>query len=474
MTKQILILGAGRSSYSLITYLNTTCSASGWELVVGDLSEESARRMTAGLSATPIRFDIRDTEAAGATISRASLVVSLLPPHLHPDVAEWCLKHRKHLVTASYVSDALRSFDAAARDYGLIFLNECGLDPGIDHMSAMQVMDRIRAGGGKITGFRSFTGGLIAPETDPENPWRYKFTWNSRNVVTAGQGGATYLDGGKICRVPYHYLFKRVFPFDTSLRSGSGQEPFHTSTPSGSGKEPFDTSTRSGSGQARFDGYANRDSLKYIALYGLEGISTMIRGTLRYHGFCQSWDALVQLGCCDDTQTIDNTATLTHAEFIEQWLPPGKGSVEDRFRRFFNFHPESTEMEMLQWSGFFSDEPIGLQAGTSAAVVEHILNKRWKMNRGDKDMIVMWHQFLYESDGKRKEIQSSLIAVGEDDIRTAMAKTVGLPLAMAARLIMEGKIRATGVCIPTTPEFYDPILAELSQYGITLEENHIS
>ena len=442
MAQQILILGAGRSSYALINYLSSACKAHGWDLVVGDLSEESARRMTAGLAARPIRFDIRNPEEAGLIIAQSAIIVSLLPPHLHPEVAEWCLRHRKHLVTASYVSDAIRAMDTSARESGLVFLNECGLDPGIDHMSAMQVMDRIRAEGGIMTGFRSFTGGLIAPDTDPENPWRYKFTWNSRNVVTAGQGGATYLDGGKVCRIPYHHLFHRVFPVRVP---DAGQ----------------------------FDGYANRDSLKYIRLYGLEGISTMLRGTLRYHGFCQAWDALVQLGCCDDTQVLEDTATLTHAEFLGQWLPPGKDSVEERFRRFFNFHPESSEMELLHWSGFFTNEPVGLQNGTAAAVVEHILNKRWRLNPGDKDLIVMWHQFLYENGGVKREIQASLVSVGEDDIRTAMAKTVGLPLGMATRLILQGKIKSTGVCIPTTSEFYDPILSELGEYGIALRENQI-
>lgn len=439
MSQRILILGAGRSSSSLISYLNHACSSNGWELVVGDLSEEAARRMTAGLKAMPIGFNIHDTQNAETTITQSSLVVSLLPPHLHPDVAFLCLKHRRHMVTASYVSDAMQALDTEARSAGLVFLNECGLDPGIDHMSAMQVMDRIRSGGGTITGFRSFTGGLIAPETDPKNPWRYKFTWNSRNVVTAGQSGATYLDGGKIRRIPYHHLFHRVFPV----------------------KVP---------GIGKFDGYANRDSLKYVGLYGLEGISNMLRGTLRYHGFCQTWDALVQLGCCDDTQPIEDLASMTHAGFLEQWLPPGNGSAEKRLSQFFNFHPESSELEMLRWSGFFSEEPIGLTAGTSAAVVEHILNKKWRMNPGDKDMIVMWHQFLYTQEGVNREIHASLVSTGEDDIHTAMAKTVGLPLGMAARLIMEGRISAKGVCIPTTAQFYLPILKELEEYDIRLHE----
>ncbi len=443
MSRRILILGAGRSSAVLIGYLAKVCHSNGWSLTVGDFIESSAVKMTAGLPGVQaIRFDIADTAGAAVAIGRADVVVSLLPAHLHPQAAHHCLQLGKHLVTASYVSPEMQALDAEARSRGSLFLNECGLDPGIDHMSAMQVIDRIRSQGGKIHTFRSFTGGLIAPETDPENPWRYKFTWNARNVVMAGQSVATYLEGGKVRRIPYQRLFSRLIPVQVA-------------------------------GTGRFDGYANRDSLKYIDTYGLSGISTMLRGTLRFEGFCQAWNLLVQIGCCDDTLVIGNTSSLTHGGFLDMFLPSGNGDLRQRLADYSGLTKNARELDLIEWSGMFSDEPVGLASGTPAAILEHILNKKWRMDPGDLDLIVMWHQFGYTLDGEDHEIQASLVARGTDDVRTAMAATVGLPLGIATRLLLEGKIKATGVTIPVTPEFYDPILAALSETGIELHEQQI-
>ena len=335
--------------------------------------------------------------------------------------------------------NALHS-DALANN--LLFLNECGLDPGIDHMSAMQVIDKIKNGGGILTSFESFTGGLIAPDTDPENPWRYKFTWNPRNVVLAGQGTAKFLMEGQYKYIPYHQLFSRTTPV-TVL-----------------GKQ--------------YEGYPNRDSLKYLTTYGLQEIKTMVRGTLRHAGYCSAWNILVQLGCCDDTYNMERVAQMSHEDFINSFLDYSPDlSVEEKVCAAFELAPDSGEIQRLRWSGFFSSEKIGLSQGTPAQILEHILTKKWKLGKGDKDFIVMWHRFGFQIEGKNKSIVSHLTVTGENEVETAMAKTVGIPLGIATKLLLQGKIKKRGVVIPIEKEIYDPVLAELTTLGIRLDEQGV-
>ncbi len=437
----ILILGAGRSSSSLINYLLDQAKIHSWQITVGDFSEQAAKdRIENSVQGKAIQFDITDTESSRLAIAAVDVVVSLIPAHLHPLVAKICLAEKKHLLTASYVSDEMKSFHDEAKAKGLLFLNECGLDPGIDHMSAMQVIDKIKASGGRLTSFESFTGGLIAPETDPENPWRYKFTWNPRNVVMAGQSTAKYLQEGQYKFIPYQQLFQRITPVTVP-------------------------------GFGEYEGYANRDSLKYLETYGLGGIKTMLRGTLRNKGYCSAWDVLVQLGCCDDTFNMEGVADMTHQSFINSFLGFHSSlSVEEKLASAFKLSIQSEEMKRLRWSGFFSDEKVGLDKGTPAQILEHILNKKWKLKTGDKDFIVMWHRFRYEVGGKQKEIQAYLTATGDNETNTAMAKTVGLPLAISAKLLLQGKIKTRGVVIPVVKEIYDPVLQELAVLGIQLIE----
>ncbi len=439
MQKSILILGAGRSSSSLINYLLRQAEANLWTVTVGDFSLQAAKERVANSTiAKAIAFDIQNTEQSRNTIADADVVVSLLPANLHILVARICLSLSKHLLTASYVSDEMSLLHDEAKSKGLLFLNECGLDPGIDHMSAMQVIDKIKSAGGKLSSFESFTGGLIAPETDPENPWRYKFTWNPRNVIMAGQGTAKFLENGAYKFIPYQQLFTRTTPITVP-------------------------------GFGEYDGYANRDSLKYLHTYGLEGIKTMLRGTLRNKGYCSAWNVLVQLGCCDDSYKMEGVENMSHIQFISSFLPTSN-SVQDTLCKIFKLSPDGAEMKRLQWIGLFSSERIGLSHGTPAQVLEHIFNKKWKMNQGDKDFIVMWHRFKYELNGQQKEIQAYLTSTGENEIETAMAKTVGLPLAIAAKLLLQEKIKSRGVVIPVSSELYNPILAELAQLGIGLKE----
>jgi saccharopine dehydrogenase-like NADP-dependent oxidoreductase len=439
--EKILILGAGRSSSSLINYLLEKAAAKGWEVTVGDFSENLAREKVGNFpQGKAIRFDIHDEAASTWAVGQADVVVSLMPAHLHAIVAKICLQLRKHLLNASYVTEEMKSFDEEARSKDLLFLNECGLDPGIDHMSAMQVIDRIKASGGRVVSFESFTGGLIAPETDPENPWRYKFTWNPRNVVMAGQGTARYLQDGSFKYIPYQQLFQRIT---------------HVTVP----------------GFGEYEGYANRDSLKYLQTYGLQDISTMLRGTLRNKGYCGAWNVLVQLGCCDDSYLMERVDTLTHRGFLNSFLDNGDDeSLEKKISTTFGLSLSGEEMKRLQWSGLFTDELVGLKQGSPAHILEHILMKKWQLSDGDKDFIVMWHRFIYEHNGEKKEIQSYLTATGKDEIDTAMAKTVGLPLAIATELLIEGRISSRGVVIPTVKEIYEPVLETLRKFDIRFTE----
>ncbi|HET7179932.1 MAG TPA: saccharopine dehydrogenase C-terminal domain-containing protein [Chryseosolibacter sp.] len=443
---RILVLGAGRSSSVLIRYLLDNARTSQWQVVVADASIEAARKKIGSSDAgEAVAFDINEPQRSDAIIQSADIVISLLPPDFHPLVALRCLAAGKHFLTASYLSPELKAMDNEIRSKGLLFVNECGLDPGIDHLSAMQMIDDIRRRGGTIKSFESFTGGLIAPQTDPENPWRYKFTWNPRNVVTAGQNGARYLYEGRSKHISYSQLFKRVTPIHVP-------------------------------GNGYYEGYVNRDSLQYVATYGLDGIATMVRGTLRHAGFCAAWDVLVQLGCCDDDYQMENVADMTHADFIDSFLPPMPGyeRVEDRLCLQMSLGMDSAEVKMLKWSGFFDPVPIGLHEGSPARILEYILNKKWAMNETDVDQIIMWHRFKYLIDGGEKEIDASLIATGTDSVNTAMAKTVGLPLGIATKLIAEKKVRTRGAVIPVMEEFYRPILGELKAFGISLNEVEVS
>lgn len=439
--KSILVLGAGRSSSAAINYLLNHAAEGGWHVTVGDFNVQSAEeRIGKSKNGTAIRFNIEESELCDKVIASSDVVISLLPAAFHPIVARHCLDLGKHLFNASYVSDEMNSFHEEAKSKGLLFMNECGLDPGIDHMSAMEVIDRVKAKGGKILSFESFTGGLIAPETDPDNPWRYKFTWNPRNVVMAGQGTAKFKQENQYKFISYPQLFTRT----TNV-----QIPKY----------------------GNFQGYANRNSLKYLDTYDLRGVKTMLRGTLRNEGFCSAWNILVQLGCTDDTYQMEEVNKMTHRNFINSFLPyDDVEMVEGKLRARFGLDASSPEMEKLKWSGFFNDDWVGLEKGTPAQILEHILNKRWNLQPDDKDMIVMWHRFTYESDKRTYEIQSYIIMLGDDSVNTAMAKGVGLPLAIAAKLFLDDKITQRGVCIPVSKELYDPILKELKSLGIEADE----
>lgn len=443
--RNILIIGAGRSASSLIKYLLEKSDAENLHLTIADLSLElSARKTNGHPNATPIALDIRDTSARMMEIEKADLVISMLPAHMHLDIAKDCIALKKHMVTASYISDGMQSLDEMAKANNLVFMNEVGLDPGIDHMSAMQILDRIREKGAELLLFESFCGGLVAPESD-NNLWNYKFTWAPRNVVLAGQGGAAkFIQEGKYKYIPYHKLFRRTEFLEVE-------------------------------GFGKFEAYANRDSLKYRDVYQLQDVLTLYRGTIRRVGFSRAWNVFVQLGMTDDSYIIDNSEHISYREFVNLFLPyHPTDSVEIKLRMQLGIEQDDIIWEkLLELDLFNSNKKVGLANATPAQMLEKILSENWTLAPEDKDMIVMYHKFGYEINGKKRQIDSKMVCLGEDQTYTAMAKTVGLPVAIAALLILNGKITTPGVQLPIRREVYDPILAELEFHGVVFRETEM-
>ncbi|HIL66955.1 MAG TPA: saccharopine dehydrogenase [Flavobacteriales bacterium] len=438
--KKILVIGSGRSAVTLIKYLLDNAEGNNWQVTVADFSEELAKVAVANHSSgKAIFFNVTDDKQRQTEIENTDIVISMLPARMHITVAKACIRLGKNLVTASYVSKEIFALDEKAKNAGIILLNEIGLDPGIDHMSAMQVIDSIKENGGELTSFKSFCGGLVHPDYDT-NPWHYKFTWNPRNVVLAGQGTAQYIKHGRYKYIPYHKLFERTEQMNI-----------------------LDT--------GEFEGYANRDSLNYRKAYGLENIPTLFRGTLRRKGFCKSWNMFVQLGMTDDTYKVENAENMTYREFINLFFPfNNKMSVEKKFCDYLNISIDSDEFKKAQWLGVFSDTNIGMKDATPAQIFQKICEEKWTLGAEDKDLIVMQHQFEYVQNGEQKKLNSSLLVFGDDPRYTAMAKTVGLPVAIATKLILSGEINSVGVKIPTTKDIYIPVLKELSENGINFVE----
>jgi len=443
--RKILIIGAGKSSSYLIKYLLDKSQSENLHITIGDLNIDNAKKLVGdNVKAKVIHLDVFDAESRIAAVKNADIVVSMLPARFHIEVAKDCITYKKHMVTASYVSPEMQALNTDAKAKGLVFMNEIGVDPGLDHMSAMQVIDHIRDIGGKMILFESFTGGLVAPESD-NNLWNYKFTWNPRNVVIAGQGGsAKFLQENQFKYIPYHRLFRRTEFLEVE-------------------------------GYGRFEAYANRDSLKYQHVYGLEQIKTLYRGTMRRVGFSRAWNVFVQLGMTDDSYTIDDSANMSYRDFVNSFLPYSPtDSVELKFRHALKIDQDDIIWDkFLELDLFNSKKMVELDKATPAQILQKILMDSWTLSKDDKDMIVMYHKFGYLHNGKKHQIDSTMVALGEDQTYTAMAKTVGLPVAIATLAILNGKIKTPGVQIPITKEVYAPILEELKTYGIHFTENEV-
>ncbi|RYD83139.1 MAG: saccharopine dehydrogenase, partial [Sphingobacteriales bacterium] len=408
--KTIVLFGAGKSASVLIKYLIKESEINNWKFIIADANKQLIEAKTGGSKfAEAVQLDITNDIAREKVIQRAHVVISIMPPALHFLIAKDCVEWRKHLLTASYLDDKMKSLRDEINHRKLLFLCEMGLDPGIDHMSAMKIIDDIKSKGGTITSFKSHCGGLIAPESD-NNPWHYKISWNPRNVVLAGNAGAVYLEHGEEKTISYEHLFD-----EANTVKVDELEPLAY--------------------------YPNRDSLSYIPVYKLHDAKTFVRTTLRYSSFFAGWNAIVDAGLTNDKHTI-NAAGLTFKKWSESILP----------------HVNDSNKNLLEFLGLFEDTAVPSTATSSADILQHLLETKLAMQPTDKDMIVMLHEFVYELNGEHKQLQSSLVVKGEDNVHTAMAKTVGLPLGIAAKIILNGTLTLTGLHIPIVKEIYEPVL----------------
>ncbi len=443
--KNILVIGAGLSASSMLRYFTQNAEKENWYIKVCDRDGDLAQSKVAGSKfAEGFALDALDPEKRAPLIEWADLVISMLPARFHLEVAHDCIQFKTNLITPSYISSEMKALDQKAIDAGIIIMNEIGVDPGIDHMSAKKILDEIEEEGGKMHIFESFTGGLVAPESD-NNPWNYKFTWNPRNVVLAGQGSAAkFIQEGQYKYIPYNKLFRRteVIKID---------------------------------GFGKFEGYANRDSLKYRDIYDLHDIPTIYRGTLRRKGFSKSWNAFVQIGATDDSYVLEGSVNMTKRDFINSFLPYNPtDSVELKLKHYLKIDQDDIIFDKLEWLGIFDKEKVAITEDvTPAQFLQKILEEKWQLDPNDKDMIVMWHKFVYLLDGNYKEINSHMIALGEDQTYTAMSNTVGLPAAICAKMILNNTIQLKGVQLPIKKEIYSPILDELASYNIRFKDTII-
>ncbi len=421
--KTVLLIGAGKSATVLINYLIKEAEINHWKFIIADADKNQVLAKTNHSKfAEVVQLDITKDAQREKIIQRAHVVISMMPPALHFLIAKDCVEYRKHLLTASYLDDKMKSLRDEIHHRKLFFLCEMGLDPGIDHMSAMKIIDSIKTQGGKITSFKSHCGGLVAPESD-NNPWHYKISWNPRNILMAGSSGAEYKLNGELKKITYQHLFDTA---NTVRVDGLEELAF----------------------------YPNRDSLSYIPVYKLPDAATFIRTTLRYPSFFYGWNAIVHSGLINENIPVEVDG-LTFAKWSAPVLP------------FVN----ETNKALLHYLGLFDETPVPATAKTSADIMQYLLETKLAMQPKDKDMIVMLHQFEYELNGQQKYLQSSLVVKGEDSLQTAMAKTVGLPLGIAAKLLLNGELKLTGLHIPTIKEIYELVLNELESQGIKFVEN---
>jgi len=437
--KRILILGAGKSATALIDYLVDQAQHHDWQVVVADRNKKLAEDKVEGrANASALELDILDADGRAKEIEDADFVISLLPPFLHIHAARDCVRLKTNLATASYVSKEINELNESAKDAGVLLMNEMGADPGIDHMSAMQLIDQIREDDGVVTSFQSYCGGLIAPESDT-NPWHYKIAWNPWNIVRAGSGGADFIMNDKTFHRTYEQLYKKCSVVEVE-------------------------------GYGEYAAYANRDSLKYKESYALENAHTILRATLRHPDFVKGWAAVVALGLTSDTKKMDVSGLTVKEWFTEASSSTAGYTLSEKLK---TIQAEPIAYELLQFLDFSTDEKLTVHGEqVHGKVLQSILEKKWELKPEDKDILVFQHDIEYEQDGDSKQIISSLVVKGENQTDTAMAKCVGLPMAIFAKLWLTGKISdLSGVQIPTMKKVYQPVLEELATAGIEFVEN---
>jgi len=438
--RTILIAGAGKSSIYLIQYLLSIASRNKWKVIVADGSKENIEsKINGNPFAEAAVIDITNNTEREALVKRADMVISLMPAHLHILLAKDCLKHKKNLITSSYISPEMKEMDKAVKEAGLVFMCEMGLDPGIDHMTASQIIHSIQRVASVITSFKSYCGGLIAPECD-NNPWHYKFTWNPKNVITAGADGARYLSHGKEVSVPYNEIFKNNKKIKVDDLGSLAY-------------------------------YPNRDSMRYLELYDIPEVKTFMRATLRHPGFCKGWEAIVALGLTSNQDTFDSGGQTYSSWLKNKSEYHNTVSLQEHISRKLELPADSKVISMLEWLGLFDETPLKKGNINSADLLLDLLSDKWKMQPAEKDMVVMQHEVEYIHKERKIKLISSMVLKGENSDYSAMAKTVGLPMAVLAKLLLNKKVSApAGVNIPNMPSVYRPVLTELHHHGINFKE----
>ncbi len=442
--RQILVLGAGKSAGYLIHKLLEDAVDEDWFVTVGDVDLATARECVKNHPrGTAIEFDVNDSSHRETQIANSDVVVNMLAPAFQGMLAVDCIHSGKPLVSVSYQDQVIRDLGPDAHRKGVLLLTELGLDPGIDHMSAMAMIQKIRSEGGRVRLFCSYGSGVPAAD-EPSNPLRYVITWNPRNVVMGGEDGAQYLEDGRIKIVPHHEVFHHTWPVEVP-------------------------------GIGTMEAYPNRDSLSYMETFGLDDVRTMVRGTLRYPGWSETWAQIVKLGLPNETIRISDLSDRTYREVIEMFLPTNNEDpeIEQRLARYLRISPTGQIMEKLRWLGLFSEEKTGCDGETAARMMAELIQRKLPLEKGRRDTVILLHKLEVDYPGTDREperILSTMICNGEPNGFTAMSKTVGLPTAIAVRLLLRGEIPLSGAAIPTHPSIYTPILEELQEEGIAFTE----
>ena len=440
--KNILILGAGQSAPYMISFMLDRAKENNWFVKVCDFNLELAESRVANHpNGQAIQFDANDIEFRQSLIKEADIVLNLLAPVFQYPVALDCVQFGKHVITASYTDPRVKALNNEAIKKNILILNEMGLDPGIDHMSAMAVIESVKKSGGEITGFLSYGSAVAAPSPNL-NPFGYYITWNPMNVVLAGESGALYLENGKKKVLSQPKVFRRTWEVEIE-------------------------------GVGTLEAYPNRDSLIYTNVFDLPNVKTMIRGTLRYPGWSEVWRNIILLGMPNNTMNIPGLSEMTYAEFTEMFvgLHSSGNALKNRVATSLGINPTGTIMRKLDWLGLFSDEKIGGNPSTAADVLVDLLKRKLKMPEGEKDMVVLMHQIDAEFDnGKTKRYTSLMVNYGEPNGFTAISKTVGLPAALAATMLLKDELQIRGCHIPTHPAIYTKVLPKLAEYGINFKE----
>lgn len=432
--KKILVLGAGLVSKPLVQYL----LKKNFKVTVASRTVSKAEKLTDGFENGEAKeLNVKNDEQLENLISKSDLVISLLPYTFHVKVAMFCIKHKKHLVTTSYVSDEMSKLDQGAKSADILILNEIGLDPGIDHMSAMKIIDNIVNQNGKVLSFRSYCGGLPDMQHN-NNPFGYKFSWSPRGVVMAGRNNGQYLENGEIVFIPGKDLFKHYEILDIE-------------------------------NVGNFEAYTNRDALPYQELYGLKDAQTIFRGTLRYVGWCYTSKKAQELGLFDDAPRQD-LAGLTYAEMIQKLIESEDiDYIEEDAANFLGVEKHSTVIKKFKWLGLFSNTLLP-DKNNVMDMYSALLQKKLSMGEKELDLIILHHRFIAAYGNKKEYITSTLVDTGIPNGDSAMSRTVSLPAAIAAALILESKIKLSGVKIPVMPELYNPVLSELETMGVKFVE----